>query len=306
MIFVLILLLGFMIFRLLYLERSLKRLEREWKECWQANTNRLLPFVSSDRAIVRLTAVLNDSLKPLKEKEIELNDRKKRIETDMADLAHDFNTPLTAALGYTQLFWQEDSYAQKEEDVRRIENRLHVLKKLSDELFELSWVNDPDKELPLTELSPGKIIEETILGMASLWIEKGMDPCLYLQKGNVLANREGAARVFENLLSNALKYTSGSICIRMPEPDTVVIENEIKDQTVHIAALKKRYSTVHFGQESHGLGLPIAKGYMEKMKGSLRCEIKNGRLRMVCRFASSSPEIPFSKRSGGNDFSDSR
>lgn len=281
---VFIILLVLVMIRLFCLERSLKRLRKEWEQCASTNTNRLLPLVSSDRSIAELTKVLNATLRSLKDKDIELNKRTKQMEQEMADLAHDFRTPLTAALGYTQLFWQEGSYEQKEEDVRRIENRLQVLKSLSEELFEQAWLKDQAKELELTQISLKNMVEDTILGMASLWIEKGIDPDLNLLEGTVLANRQGIGRVLENLLSNALKYTEGSVRIEMPEPNILVIENEINDPKVEKILLKERYSTVHFENDSHGLGLMIAKEYMEKMNGSLTFEIKEKTLKMICGF----------------------
>lgn len=281
---VFIILLVLVMIRLFCLERSLKRLRKEWEQCASTNTNRLLPLVSSDRSIAELTKVLNATLRSLKDKDIELNKRIKQMEQEMADLAHDFRTPLTAALGYTQLFWQEGSYEQKEEDVRRIENRLQVLKSLSEELFEQAWLKDQEKELELTQISLKNMVEDTILGMASLWIEKGIDPDLNLLEGTVLANRQGIGRVLENLLSNALKYTEGTVRIEMPEPNILVIENEINDPKVEKILLKERYSTVHFENDSHGLGLMIAKGYMEKMNGSLTFEIKEKTLKMICGF----------------------
>lgn len=281
---VFIILLVLVMIRLFCLERSLKRLRKEWEQYASTNTNRLLPLVSSDRSIAELTKVLNATLRSLKDKDIELNKRTKQMEQEMADLAHDFRTPLTAALGYTQLFWQEGSYEQKEEDVRRIENRLQVLKSLSEELFEQAWLKDQAKELELTQISLKNMVEDTILGMASLWIEKGIDPDLNLLEGTVLANRQGIGRVLENLLSNALKYTEGSVRIEMPEPNILVIENEINDPKVEKILLKERYSTVHFENDSHGLGLMIAKEYMEKMNGSLTFEIKEKTLKMICGF----------------------
>lgn len=281
---VFIILLVLVMIRLFCLERSLKRLRKEWEQCASTNTNRLLPLVSSDRSIAELTKVLNATLRSLKDKDIELNKRTKQMEQEMADLAHDFRTPLTAALGYTQLFWQEGSYEQKEEDVRRIENRLQVLKSLSEELFEQAWLKDQEKVLELTQISLKNMVEETILGMASLWIEKGIDPDLDLLEGTVLANRQGIGRVLENLLSNALKYTEGTVRIEMPEPNILVIENEINDPKVEKILLKERYSTVCFENDSHGLGLMIAKGYMEKMNGSLTFEIKEKTLKMICGF----------------------
>lgn len=281
---VFIILLVLVVIRLFCLERALKRLKNEWEQCADTNTNRLLPLVSSNRSIVELTEVLNAALRSLKEKEIELNGRTKQMEREMADLAHDFRTPLTAALGYTQLFWQEDSYDQKEKDVRRIENWLQVLKSLSEELFEQAWLKDQEKVLELTQISLKNIVEETILGMASLWIEKGIDPDLCLLEGTVSANQQGIQRVLENLLSNALKYTEGSVRIEMPASNILVIENEINDPKVEKILLKERYSTVHFENDSHGLGLMIAKGYMEKMNGSLTFEIEENTLKMVCRF----------------------
>lgn len=281
---VFIILLVLVMIRLFCLERSLKRLRKEWEQCASTNTNRLLPLVSSNRSIVKLTETLNTTLRSLKDKEIELNKRTKQMEQEMADLAHDFRTPLTAALGYTQLFWQEGSYEQKEEDMRRIENRLQVLKSLSEELFEQAWLKDQEKELELTQISLKNMVEETVLGMASLWIEKGIDPDLNLLEGTVLANRQGIGRVLENLLSNALKYTEGTVRIEMPEPNILVIENEINDPKVEKILLKERYSTVCFENDSHGLGLMIAKGYMEKMNGNLTFEIKEKTLKMICGF----------------------
>ena len=94
-------------------------------------------------------------------------------------------------------------------------------------------------------------------------------------------------QVMENLVGNAIKYSDSGTAITLrlktSEYETRI---EVQDEGPGISAselekLFREYSTISSkttgGEKSTGLGLSIAKKYVEAMKGKIGVESKQGR-----------------------------
>ena len=288
---------GFFLWKWLGLKHALRRLKEEWSACSASETNRRLPVVASDASLRALTDALNDSLETIRKERLRLDRRARWLNEQMGTIAHDLRTPLTAALGYTQLFWQENDERQRQEDVRVVEGRLRALQAMSEELFEFARLQDGANPLALTEVRVDHVLEETIVGMRALLQKKQIELSLDLNPMVVTGNAPAMARVFTNLLANAVKYAPDGITIAMIDERTVVFENGLGAlRFTDVEKLFERYATLRFHDDSHGLGLPIARDYMEKMGGSLVAEVRDGVIRFACRFSSPDSRSKSSRR----------
>ena len=111
--------------------------------------------------------------------------------------------------------------------------------------------------------------------------QRGITPQIEITDTAVMRTLDAAAveRIFNNIISNALKYSDGDLQVTMNEGGTVIFSNSAKDMdTVAAARLFDRFYTVENARNSTGLGLSIAKLLTERMGGAIESEYAAGKL----------------------------
>ena len=91
-----------------------------------------------------------------------------------------------------------------------------------------------------------------------------------------MANRNSLIRIFENILSNVSKYSTGYFKVIMNESGTISFSN--KDTSLDAKTVQKifeRYFSVENAKESTGIGLSIAKKLIELNNGSIKATYSN-------------------------------
>ena len=106
-------------------------------------------------------------------------------------------------------------------------------------------------------------------------------------------------RIFENILSNAIKYSEYDFHVHMYSNGTVEFKNktdklddgfiEISNKAknldkVSIGKLFDRYYTVKNAKKSNGIGLSIAKQLVELCNGEIKAKYENHYLIIEIRF----------------------
>lgn len=110
--------------------------------------------------------------------------------------------------------------------------------------------------------------------MDSWWIM--LTAALALTAGFLLLKLLFLRRVFDNILSNAAKYTDGDLSVRLTRDGRVTISNRVQGLD--------RFFTVEAASGSTGLGLSIAKLLTEKMGGHISAAYENGTLQVFVDF----------------------
>ena len=92
-------------------------------------------------------------------------------------------------------------------------------------------------------------------------------------------------RIFDNILSNAVKYSSGDLAVSLMPDGAVTFSNSAPSLSrVQAERLFDRFYTVETARSSTGLGLSIAKLLTEKMGGTITAEYENGHLQICIAF----------------------
>lgn len=141
-------------------------------------------------------------------------EEERRLEKTKNDLitnvSHDLRTPLTSMLGYLDLITHKTDL--EPEKLRKYSNIAYEqcgeLKLLIDELFDFAKLNNPGMVINKTRIDLGEFLEQVMLGFIPSLEEAGMEYRLSLPDGRLLLYADPLllARVFDNLLSNGIKY----------------------------------------------------------------------------------------------------
>ena len=91
--------------------------------------------------------------------------------------------------------------------------------------------------------------------------------------------------MFDNVLSNAVKYADGDLSVALTPEGTVTFSNAAPSLS-HVQAerLFDRYFTVETAGDSTGLGLAIVRSLTERMGGTIRAEYRDGILEISVAF----------------------
>lgn len=222
--------------------------------------------------------------------------RQKRLENVrkdfVANVSHELRTPLAVIKGYVEtLVDSHDTMPIGDRDrfLKTIQRHAERLNSLLDDLLALSRLESAQPGLARERLDLEKLLADTLDDFRSRPAAEGhrlaldVDPAL----PPVLADPLKLGQVFDNLLSNALKYTprgsSVRVSARLQSSDTV--EFAVADDGPGIPAedlphVFERFYRVDKGRSREkggtGLGLSIVKHIVQLHGGRVRAESRVG------------------------------
>ncbi len=209
----------------------------------------------------------------------------------LANMSHEIRTPLNSIIGFSELLADKTfNTDQKDDFIHHIiangNNRLAIISDIMDiskmESGELKIHKDQINVIELIS----KIRSQYAIQIEGKEIEFKVDIPDNMSEIEILADEDRLMQVFNNLLSNALKFTSqGSVQIdfqiqcRMVEfcvSDTGIgIPDEFHAKIFDRFRQVEDSSTRKFG--GNGLGLAITKNLIELMGGEIRLESQLGK-----------------------------
>lgn len=150
----------------------------------------------------------------LKEKEraaldIERNAERQKNEL-ITNVAHDLRTPLTTIVGYLELI--KDDTALSKEDVHKYSGIAYEksirLQEMMDDLFEFTKLDNADIKLNKSMINLSGLIMQMTDEFYPSFKDCNITPIVDLPEENIYVQGDGQllARVFDNLISNALEY----------------------------------------------------------------------------------------------------
>ena len=207
-------------------------------------------------------------------------------------ISHDLRTPFSSILGFTDLLLNEDDLTAEEsrQYIQYIQESSHNMLALVNSLLDWTRIQTGRIQFEPVHIDLNELVQKIITGLTGVALKKDiqlinnvpLDFMLFIDQSLTM-------QVFNNLLSNALKFTNsgGSIFVeakQAEQPRYVQITvrdtgQGIKPENVSkIFSIESKFTTEGTaGEKGTGLGLSLVKEIVEKHGGKIWIESEYGK-----------------------------
>ncbi|MBA2441414.1 MAG: HAMP domain-containing protein [Rubrobacter sp.] len=248
-----------------------------------AATRRVAAGRYGERVPVAEADELGDLSRSFNELAASLQDAEKRRMDLIGDISHELRTPLSTLGGYVEGL-MEGVIEPSQETWAILHEETELLRRLVDDLRQISRAEAGQLELRFSPFSPGETVRSAAERLLPLYSEKGVELREEVPEGlpPVLADGGRAAQVLTNLLGNALRHTpsGGRVTVGARTSEEGILF-EVRDTgdgiaSEHLPHLFERFYRVEKSRSREGggsgVGLAISRALVEAMDGSIRAE----------------------------------
>lgn len=200
--------------------------------------------------------------------------------------SHDLQEPLRKIIFYSDYIRNKSATALDEKSADYLKSMIdasHRMRTLITDLLSFSQVDK--KLLAVQTIDLNKLLEETVVGFEMQIKEKGasvqVGPLLHIEGDSVMLQR-----LFDNMLSNALKYAREGVApqiqisgsVKEDQAEIVVTDNGIGFEEKFLPKMFALFQRLH-GKEKFagtGLGLAICRKIVEMHNGSITAKSTPG------------------------------
>ncbi len=259
------------LFSLALMDKSRGQLEREIQQATNDLRNNM-EFIEEQN--VRLDIARKDAIKA------------SHIKSQfLANMSHEIRTPLNAILGFSRELTQLDLPAQKQEQVMIINNAADNLLAIVNDVLDVSKIEAGKLQINNQPFSPNQLLEEMVNLMAKTAHQKKLEFVFELGAlpDKLIGDVTRIKQILNNLLSNALKFTSSGY-IRLSAAGKTLdhgmfqLTLKIEDTGIGISPQDRKKLFNAFTQvddalsrsyQGTGLGLVICQQLVKLMHGKI-------------------------------------
>jgi signal transduction histidine kinase len=222
--------------------------------------------------------------------------KSQKLKTDLiSNMSHDLKTPLTAIITYVNLLKDDRATPeQRKAYIDILEQKSMRLKSLIEDLFEISKANSNNVTLNLEDVDIVSLLKEVSLELSDKIEESTIDFRWNLPDEKIVLPLDGQKtyRIFDNLLTNIIKYAMPNTraYIDMRKEDGYVVTS-LKNVSAAELTFNPDEITERFARgdqsrntEGSGLGMAIAKSFVELQNGKLLVEVEADLFRVIIRW----------------------
>lgn len=209
----------------------------------------------------------------------------------VANVSHEFRTPLNAILGFSSILSQGLAGELNEEQARQIDMILGASKRLAalvEDILALERIGAGATQVDVTEFDICKLAHDLTAEMTPLAERKDLSVVHECSEKEMMVQSDSRllAQILVNLLGNAIKFTdSGRIEVSVSAEDDSSIRIAVSDTGIGIPrgqldAVFEEFAQVTHGDrvkpEGTGLGLAISRRLAELLGGTLTATSTEG------------------------------
>lgn len=205
----------------------------------------------------------------------------------VADASHELKTPLTVILTNTELLASPSFPAkQKTRFLENIRAMTGQMQKLVEGMLELSRIDGGSVQTAMEPLDLSALAEESVCPFEPLYFENNRELQSHIAPGiQVNGNAFYLRQLLEILLDNGLKYskTDSAVTVSLQKTrHSCLLQVRSRGEPLSAAELERifqrfyRTDSSRSRDGSYGLGLSIAKQIVEKHRGKIWAESRDG------------------------------
>ena len=194
-------------------------------------------------------------------------------------MSHDIKTPLTSIINFVDLLRKPHSEAEGEEYLEVLDRQSQRLKKLIDDLMDMSKASSGNMTLELGTVDAAEAINQALGEFGDKLDRVHLTPVFRHPEEpvNMIADGKLLWRILSNLLGNAVKYalpdTRLYVDLMVLQGNAVIAIKNISREQLNVDAeeLMERFvrGDASRNTEGSGLGLNIAKSLVELQGGQM-------------------------------------
>ena len=222
--------------------------------------------------------------------------KSQKLKTDLiSNMSHDLKTPLTAIITYVNLLKDDRvTLEQRRAYIDILEQKSMRLKALIEDLFEISKANSNNVTLDLEDVDIVSLLKEVNFELCDKIEESTIDFRWNLPDEKIVLHLDSQKtyRIFDNLLTNIIKYAmpqtrayidmkkeNGWVLITLKNVSAAELTFNPEEITERFARGDQARNT-----EGSGLGMAIAKSFVELQNGKLSVEVEADLFRVTIRW----------------------
>ena len=235
-----------------------------------------------DKDLERLVGILNQYNIRQRQAVAGVLRNEEYLKESVANISHDLRTPLTVILGHLQLLQKENLESSQAQRVKVIFSKAEKMKELVETFYDLSILEEQQT-----------VPEKEKFNISNMLINLITENAVALEKENILpeinlpdysiyvySDKNMVERILQNLLTNAIKYSVGTIKITLMEKENnniiFTIENPMSDSSeIDCNRLFDRFYTGDKSRHngSTGLGLAVVKTLVAILGGNIVAKV---------------------------------
>jgi len=201
----------------------------------------------------------------------------------IADVSHEFKTPIAAIDGYATLL--QDESLSGEERQRYIESILYNSRRLTNltgNILMISKLDNGSIKVDRKKYRLDEQLRRVVLTFEEEWTKKNLNLDIDLDPVDYIGDEDLLYHVWLNLISNAIKFSEqdGDLRIRLKGNGIVIIEDNgsgMSEETKKHLFDKFYQGDSSRSSEGNGLGLALVKSISDICKIKIEVESEEGR-----------------------------
>lgn len=277
----------FLLWQYIQLKKQIRSISRQMEALTCGTSEKMLDIFLIDRDLEFLTGILNKYNIRQRQAISGALRHEEHLKESIANISHDLRTPLTVILGHLQLLENEKLTPKQLQHVIAIRNKAERMKELVETFYDLSVLDEQPKKPVLESFNLSNLLLNLITENAPALEAKGIIPDISLPEYSVYLYSDKAMveRILQNLLTNAIRYSTGMIAVMLEQKENKKIvfriENTVQEGiNIDTERLFERFYTGDKSRHdgSTGLGLAVVQSLVSALNGTITAGIRENLL----------------------------
>lgn len=242
----------------------------------------------ADKELSDMAQAINRQLDVTRQEQLGRMNEREEFQHQLVNFSHDVRTPLMGAKGYLQLGLDEPNREARTHYLQAVETQIDDMASLLDQLHSYTQSVDPETEYDFHNHQIMPLIANELYGFYPEFEKRHWEPKVDFENEGffVLCDEMAMKRIFDNLISNALKYGSSAISITQ-KGRSIWFANAVDDpDSIDAERIFERFyqADAARSEEGSGLGLAVVANLTRAMRIEVHAEVHEGEFRVRLDF----------------------